>query len=185
MPSSRAAHLSSHPCPPCAEMGLIQHAPAPPSSPLSWPPLSLQVYRPGWARSAATSPALHWKVWAGSRALRILEPMQIHLSLINLACIMHVSCMYPQAYLVCIQRGPDEASKIHVSWLSILMYLDVSWWRVQDTRILMYPDMYPVWHQGSAQDTCILLYLICIPKMYLGLLWDTCKMSRYMYSLRM
>ena len=115
----------------------------------------------------------------------IFEPMQIDLSLINLACIMHVSCMYPQAYLVCIQRGPDEASKIHVSWLSILMYLDVSWWRVQDTRILMYPDMYPVWHQGSAQDTCILLYLICIPKMYLGLLWDTCKMSRYMYSLRM
>ena len=45
----------------------------------------------------------------------ILEPMQIHLSLINLACIMHVSCMYPQAYLVCIQRGSDEASKIHVS----------------------------------------------------------------------
>ena len=29
--------------------------------------------------------------------------------------IMHVSCIYPQAYLVCIQRGSDEASKIHVS----------------------------------------------------------------------
>ena len=40
MPSWRAAHLSGHPCLPCAEMGLLQHPPAPPSSALSWPPLS-------------------------------------------------------------------------------------------------------------------------------------------------
>ena len=43
-----------------------------------------------------------------------------------------------------------DASKIHVSWFCISVYLDVSWWRVQDTCILMYPDMYPEWHQGSA-----------------------------------
>ena len=36
MPSWRAAHLSGHPCPPCAEMGPLQHPPAPASSPLSW-----------------------------------------------------------------------------------------------------------------------------------------------------
>ena len=57
MPSWRAAHPSGHPCQPCAEVGLLQHPPALLSSALSWPPLSLLVYRPGRARSAPTSPA--------------------------------------------------------------------------------------------------------------------------------
>ena len=65
-----------------------------------------------------------------------------HVSLINLACIF----MYPD----CILKCRHDASKIHVSWFCISVYLDVSWWRVQDTCILMYLDMYPVWHQGSA-----------------------------------
>jgi hypothetical protein len=34
----------------------------------------------------------------------------------------------------------------------------------EESKILMYLDMYPVCHQGSAQDTCILMYLMCIPK---------------------
>ena len=76
-------------------------------------------------------------------------------------CIPHVSRINPCMYPTCIRH---DASKIHVSWFCISVYPDVSWWRVQDTRIVMYPDMYPVWHQGSAQDTCIVMYLMCIPK---------------------
>jgi len=62
------------------------------------------------------------------------------------ACIPNVSFMYPD----CILKCRHDASKIHVSWFCISVYLDVSWWSVQDTYILMYPDMYPEWHQGSA-----------------------------------
>ena len=76
----------------------------------------------------------------------ILEPLQIHVSRMDPACISHVSFMYPD----CILKCRHDASKIHVSWFCISVYLDVSWWRVQDTCILMYLDMYPVWHQGSA-----------------------------------
>jgi len=58
MPSWRAAHLSGHPCLPCAEMGLLQHPPAPPSSALSWPPLSQEykdrMYKDRSTRSTRT-----------------------------------------------------------------------------------------------------------------------------------
>ena len=88
-----------------------------------------------------------------------------HVSCMYSACVLHVSCMYPVCilhvsltYPACVPprtdvptlQGRHDASKIHVSCFCISVYLDVSWWRVQDTCILMYLDMYPVWHQGSA-----------------------------------
>ena len=85
MPSWRAAHLSGHPCPPCAEMGPLQNPPAPSSSPLSWPPLSLLVYRPGRARSAAAFPApLKGLSWPSFSHLEFL-----HVSLCPGSCKHH------------------------------------------------------------------------------------------------
>ena len=76
MPSWRAAHLSGHPCPPCAEMGPLQHPPAPASSPLSWP----DPY-PCWSTTHVKREAhqpthqlllLHCKVMEARELLRLL-----------------------------------------------------------------------------------------------------------------
>ena len=120
-----------------------------------------------------------------------------------LACIPHVSCISDTylsgyiwdtcivsiqdicivMYLDCILKCRHDACKIHVSWVCISVYPDVSWWRVRDTRILMYLDMYPVWHQGSAQDTCILMDLTCISIVFWTPSWetrqDTCILPGY------
>ena len=163
----------------------------------------------------------------------ILEPLQIHVSRMDPACIPHVFRMYPswscisRAFLLVgvptlpeLQRRAKtmkrartaavhldqlidlkhlafkyywcqhhDASKIHVSWFCISVYLDVSWWRVQDTCILMYPDMYPVRTSRKRIRYMYLdvsdVYPKCILDSYA--LWDTCKilihakMSRYMY----
>jgi hypothetical protein len=95
------------------------------------------------------------------------SPLQIHVSRMYPACIPHVSYIsdtYLSRYIwdTCISICILDVSRMYPS--CILVYPDVSWWRIKDTCILMYPYMYPVWHQGSAQDTCILMYPMCIPK---------------------
>ena len=61
--------------------------------------------------------------WIHTRYAR--DTLQIHLSLINLACIMHVSCMYPQAYLVCIQVPARPGRSVQDTCI-VIKYLDVS-----------------------------------------------------------
>jgi hypothetical protein len=90
-----------------------------------------------------------------------------NVSQMYLACILHLSYVphwiYSRyAFQIVSRMYPVQDTCI------VILYLGVSWCILmkspRDTRILMYPDMYPVWHQGSAQDTCILMYLMCIPK---------------------
>ena len=66
-----------------------------------------------------------------------------HVSCMYSACILDVSCKYPS----CIPNVSRVHSSSHrcaylarsrVSCVCISVYLDVSWWRVQDTCILMY-----------------------------------------------
>ena len=140
--------------------------------------------RPG----CISSPWMNFRIWDTcisscisdvSRRYVSWLPLQIHVSHMYPACIMHlryvpirihlrymyhlmylwsiphVSLMYPDCILKCRQ----DASKIHVSWFCISVYLDVSWWRVlEDTCILMswciliciQSSSEAVWHQGSA-----------------------------------
>jgi hypothetical protein len=104
-------------------------------------------------------------------------------------CIPHVSRINPCMYPTCIRH---DASKIHVSWFCISLYPDVSWWRIQDTRIVMY--LIVSWHVSSVPPRKRPRYMYLdvfdvYPKMYLGLVWDTCKIHAqcegYMYSLGM
>ena len=130
---------------------------------VSWLPLRIHVSRMYLACiphvSFISDTSLSGCIWDTCISSCISDVSQMYLDhpcrYMYLACIPHVSCIsdtYLSGYIqeVCISECIPYVSRI-----CILMYRDVSWWRVQDTRILMYPDMYPVWHQGSAQDTCI------------------------------
>ena len=128
------------------------------------------------------------------------SPLQIHVSQMYLECISHVSCI-SVTYLWTYSRYAFQILypacipfKIHVSWFCISMYLDVSWLRVQDiqdTRILMYPDV--SWYVSSVTPRKRPRYMYpdvsdVYLKMYLGLFWDTCKIHakcQDMYSLGM
>ena len=72
--------------------------------------------------------------YVSSNLCRYMYPAWIVGSRMDPAWIPHVSWLYPDCILKCRQ----DASKIHVSWFCISVYLDVSWWRVhEDTCILM------------------------------------------------
>ena len=111
-----------------------------------------------------------------------------HVSLINLACIMYVSCMFAcilEPLQIHVSRTGSRMYHeciLYVSWL----YLEVSSWPVQDTCIVMkrprymYPDV--SWHVSSVTSRKRIRYMYYLdvsdvyPKCILvGLVWDTCK----------
>jgi hypothetical protein len=144
---------------------------------VSWLPLRIHVSRMYLACiphvSFISDTSLSGCIWDTCISSCISDVSQMYLDhpcrYMYLACIPHVSCIsdtYRSGYIqeVSISDNVSYMYPAYVSILDVSWCMHVSWRRVQDTRILMYPDMYPVWHQGSVQDTCIVMYLMCIPK---------------------
>ena len=90
-----------------------------------------------------------------------------HVSLINLACIF----MYPD----CILKCRHDASKIHVSWFCISVYLEM--YRDEESKIhvswciliCIQCDI------KEAHRIHVSWCILCVSEMYLRLVWDTCK----------